>query len=374
MVKYIVSINTILLVLILSIFFPSIISINHTCNDNQVILISSKTIFLFYFDFQNDYSSSIIYQTKSNTTIEHGLFDRLTNTIFLLIKHSNEKYSILLLNHHDYVYNYWIEKSNKLIYSTYIYISLGQRHFYVLNHQTMLLQIFNLPFISTLYDEDYLLKLPKKKKIVNFVIDEKFHILWILLENIQHQLYMCQLNTYSCRLYMNIFNINKSIQFFINWKYQQMYIYSANYLSIFDYYENQTDYSIRYLNSLKQSEDQFLTICEQTNYIEYISINYSNRLQACLQTCQYSPVISDDNSRVHTIERFSMSNILGCIKQRRIIKIIVIILILMDIAVVAGFIGWLGYTYSHQLRLYKHKKQMNFESNWIKENDFVTFF
>jgi hypothetical protein len=338
-------------------------NINDQCDEKIFILISSKTVLLVNFDTQTNSSPSIIYQTKLNTTIENGLFDKRTNTIILLINQSNETYFILTLNIHDNLNKNWIEKTNKLFYSSSIHIALGQRYLYLLNNQTMLLQIFNLPLTSMVYKQNYLLNLPKNQRILTYLIDEKFQFLWILFEHYQYQLYICQLKTFACQLYMNIFNLNKPIQFRINWNYQQLYFYSKNYLIIFKYNYNQTDYSIHYLNS---TQIRFLTICERFNFIEYISIN--NR-QVCYQTCQD---LGNNTNRIHTIQRISsLSNMFYCSKQRRIGQIVLMILILIEIGLIFGAILWLGYKYFSQSKL---DKSVNCGIIWTSEKEFITHF
>lgn len=360
MAKSMYSINLLMSGLIFFICFTSVMNINDQCDEKIFILISSKTVFLVDFDS----SPSIIYQTKMNTTIENGLFNKRTNTIILLINQSNETYFILTLNIGDHLNKNWIVKSNKLFYSSYIYLSVGQRYLYLLNNQTMLLQIFNLPLTSTAYKQNYLLNLPQNQRILNYLIDEKFQFLWILFEYYQYQLYICQLKSFSCQLYMNIFNLNKPIQFLINYNYQQFYFYSKNYLIIFKYNHNQTDYSIHYLNSTRS---QFLTICEKFNFIEYISIN--NR-QVCYQTCQD---LGNDTNRIHTIQRLSsLSDILYCSKQRRIGQIVLMILILIDIATICGAISWFAYKYISQSTL--DNKQVSCGIVWTSEKEFITHF
>jgi hypothetical protein len=209
-------------VLIFLVLISCAMSINDKCGDNIFILVSTKTVFLYKFDSENGNSPSIIYQTKSNTTIENGVFNKRTNTIILLIKQFNETCSITSLNVYNDIYNYWKEKSNKIPYSSFIYLSHGQRYFYLLNSQTMLFQICPLPLKSTSCKQNYLLNLPLNPTILNYIIDENFDFLWILFENLPYQLYQCQLKTFSCHLYMNIFNLHKPIQIHINWNYQQL--------------------------------------------------------------------------------------------------------------------------------------------------------
>ncbi|CAF0886146.1 unnamed protein product [Rotaria sordida] len=375
MAKFTILINIIISLLIFLIHLSSVMSINDQCDDKIFILISKKNIFLFNFDSQHDYSPSIIYETKLNTTIENGSFNKRINTIILLINQLNETYSIVTLNVYDTIYNYWLEKSNNIKYSSYIYISLGQRYLYVLNNQTMLLQIFTLPLTLTSYKENYLINLPKNQTILNYVIDEIFDFLWILFENIQPQLYICQLKTFNCYLYMNLINLNQPLQLYINWKYQKLYINSKNSLIIFDYNQNHTDYTIHNLNSTEENQIQFLTICEKTNFIEYITIDYTNKQQICLQTCQYLPLILNDTNRIHTIQRFSiLSNIFYCSQKRRIAKIIILILILIDIAVILAIIIWLAYKYFYQSTLKENERQMSSGTVWTADKDSVTHF
>ncbi|CAF1110805.1 unnamed protein product [Adineta steineri] len=339
--------------LIFLILISSVASINNKCDDNIFILISPKVILLYNFDSQTDNSPSIIYQAKSNTTIENGLFHKRTNTIILLINYFNETYSILSLNIHNNLYDYWKEKPNDIIYSSYIYLTLGQQYLYLLNSQTMLLQIYTLRLKIMKHQEINLLNLPINQKIVNYIVDEKYQYLWIIFENSPFQLYICQLKTFSCYLYMNIYNLNKPIQFYINWKYEQFYLYSNMSLMIFNYNQNGTNYSIQNVNSTQQN---FLTICEKTNQIEYISINYTQQQrQICYQTCQNLPFISNDTTHIHTIQRIStISNILHCSKQRRLSVTIMIILILIDLLVILCVIIWLAYKYFYQSKLIKH--------------------
>ena len=103
-------------ILVFALLFISINSLNDQCDEKIFILISSKTIFLINFDSQNDYPPSSIYQTKSNTTIEDGVFNKRTNTIILLMNQLNATFSILTLNVNDNIYENWIEKSNQLSY------------------------------------------------------------------------------------------------------------------------------------------------------------------------------------------------------------------------------------------------------------------
>jgi hypothetical protein len=361
--------------LIFFILFSSVMSINNQCDNNNIfILISTKTVFLFNFDSQNYDSPSIAYQTKLNTTIEYGLFHKRTNTIILLINQSNETYSIISLNTFDNIYDYWNEKSANIIYSSYVYLSTGEKYFYTLNPRTMLLEIFTLPLTSTAYKQNNLSNLPRSSMMINYVIDEKFHLLWIIFKNIQYQLYKCDLKTSSCYLYMNMFNIYNPIQFSINLNYQQLYIYSVNYLIILEYNQTQTDYSMDYLNSTKQN--QFLTICERKNSIEYISINYTNKRQVCLHSCQYLPSMLNDTSRIHTIQRLpSLSDILYCSKQSHISKSVIMVLILIDLAAISGAIVWLAYKYSYESKLRNYKRQkMSIATVWTVEPDLITFF
>ncbi|CAF2772259.1 unnamed protein product [Rotaria sp. Silwood2] len=352
MAKFTILININISIFIFLAHLSSVVSITDKCDDQVFIVISTKYIFLFNFDSQQNHSSSIIYETKANTTIENGLFNKRTNTIILLINQLNEAYSIVALNVYDTIYNYWKEKSNNIKYSTYIYISVSQRYLYVLNNQTMLLQIFALPLTLTPYKQNYLIDLPKNQTILNYVIDEKLNFLYILFENFQYQLYVCQLKTYHCNLYMNSINSYKPVQLYINWIYQKLYINSKDSLIIFDYNQNHTDYIIHDLNSTKDNENQFLTICEKTNFIEYISIDYTNKQQVCLKTCQYLPLILNDTDRIHTIQRISiLSNIFYCSRQRQIAKIIIMILILIDILTILGVIIWLAYKYFYQSTL-----------------------
>ncbi|CAF3398600.1 unnamed protein product [Rotaria sp. Silwood1] len=375
MAKFTILININISIFIFLVYLSSVTSINDKCDDKIFMLISTKNIFLLNFDFEQKYSPSIIYETKPNTTIENGLFYKRTNTIILLINQLNETYSIVTLHIYDTIYNYWIEKSNNVKYSTYISISLGQRYLYVLNNQTMLLQIFTLPLTSTPYKQTYLLDLPKNQTILNYIIDEKFNSLWILFETASYQLYVCQLKTYHCYLYMNLINLNKPVQVYINWIHQKLYINSKNSLIIFDYNQNHTDYKIHYFNSTQENQNQFLTICEKTNFIEYLSIDYTNKQQICLQTCQYLPLILNDTNHIHTIRRVSIiSNIFYCSKQRQIAKIIIMILILIDIAVILGVIIWLTYKYVHQSTLNNDRKQMSSGTIWTSDNDSVTHF
>jgi hypothetical protein len=168
---------------------------------------------------------------------------------------------------------------------------------------------------------------------------------------------------------MNIFNLNKPIQFIINRNSQKFYIYSKNNLIIYEYNQNQTDYSINYLNSTQQ---KFLTICEKTNSIEYISINNQ---QICYQTCQDLPLILNNTNSIHTIERLSsLSDILYCSKQRRISKIIILILILIDILIILGVIIWLAYKYISQSTLDKNSKQMSSGTINTTEKEIITHF
>ena len=156
----------------------------------------------------------------------------------------------------------------------------------------MLLQIFTLPLTSTALKQNYLSNLPINQLIVSYLVDEKLQFLWILFE---HQLYICHLKLYSCQLYMNIFHLNLPVQFLINWNSQQFYLYSKDYLLIFDYNGNRTNYSIEYFNA---THERFLSICEEKNLVEHIFI--TNR-QVCYQTCQNLPSIINKTNRIHTI-------------------------------------------------------------------------
>lgn len=355
--------------LILLIFVSSVMSINNQCEEKIFVLISRKIVFLYNFHLDENYLPNIIYKTKVNSTIEYGLFNRRTNTIILLINQLNQTYSIHSLNVQDNIYDNWIEKSNKMFYSSYVHLSISQRYLYILNNQTMYLQIFNLPLTSTSFKQNYLLNLPKNQTIINYFSDEKFQLLWILFENIHYQIYTCQLKTFSCYLYMNIFNLNKPIQFLINTKSQKFYLNSKNNLITFEYNQNQVNYSIDYLNSTQQT---FLTICETTNSLEYTTINQQ---QICYQTCQDLPLVLGGSNSIHTIERLSsLSDILYCSKQRRISKIVILILILIDLLIILGVIIWLGYKYFSQSTLDKDAKQMSSGTIWTTENDFVTHF
>ena len=360
MVKSIYSTNQLLLGLIFFSIFTSVMNVNDQCDEKIFILISNKAVLLVNFGSPVESSPTIIYQTKINTTIENGLFNKRTNTIVLLINQLNETYFILTLNAYDNLYTNWIEETNKLFYSSYIHIALGQRYLYLLNNQTMLLQTIHLPLTSTIYKQNYLLNLPRNQRMLTYLIDEKFQFLWILFEYYQYQLYICQLQTSVCQLYMNIFNLNRPIQFQINWKYQQLYFYSKNYLIIYKYTHNQTDYTIQYLNS---SQPRFLTVCETFNYIEYISINYR---QVCYQKCQD---LGNNTNRIHTIQRISsVSNILHCSKQRRIGHVVLMILILIEIGIICGVMIWLGYKY------FSADKPVTSGTVWTSEKEFITHF
>lgn len=357
--------------LIFLIFFTTVISINNQCEEKLFILITKQKIFLLNFNFnQNDYLSNIIYETKYNSTIEYGLFNKRTNTIILLINQFNQTYSISSLNVQDNIYNNWIEKSNKIISSSYMYLSMSQRYIYLLNNQTMFIQIFSLPLTSTPFKQNYLLNLPKNQTIINYIIDEKLQLLWILFENVTfYQIYTCQLKYFLCYLYMNIFNLNKPIQLIINSKSQQFYLKTKKNLIIFDYNQNQVNYSIDYLNSTEQI---YLTICEKTNSLEYITINQE---QICYQTCQDLPFILNNENSIHTIERLSsVSDILYCSKQRRISKIVLLILILIDLLVLLSAVIWLGYKYFFQTTLDKNTQQSNSGTIWTTEKEFITHF
>ncbi|CAF2095557.1 unnamed protein product [Rotaria magnacalcarata] len=345
------------------------------CDNNIFVLISSKNVFILNFDVQGDYSPSIIYRAQSDATIENGFFNKRTNKIILLINQLNQTYSIIILNVNDDIYKSWIEKSTRITYSTYVSLAQGQRYLYVLNKSTLLLQIFALPFTSTSYKENYLTNLPKNQTLLNYIVDEKFYSLWILFKNIQSQLYVCDLRTYNCHLYMNIINLHERGHLSINWKYQQFYIYSKENLLIFEYNQNQTDYSINYLDFPKENQDQFLTVCAKTDNIEYLSINYDNKQQACYRTCQYLPSAFDDKSRIHTVERLStISDVLYCSKKRRISKIVVLILILADILVILAVIAWLAYKYFHYTTLNDQKHAMSDGTISASEKTCVTHF
>lgn len=376
MVKFSTFVNKILLIFtILSVICSCVVSINNQCNDNILLLISNENVLLLNFDLQEDSSSSIIYQAKENTTIENGLFNKRTNTILLLINQSNKVYSVILLNIYNNLYYNWREKSNKLIYSTYVYLGVGQRYFYVLNSQLMFLETFTLPLTLKAYERNYLKNLPKNQTVLNYVIDERFQFLWILLENVQIQLYRCQLTTYDCKLHINLFYLTQPIKLSMNSLHQQLYIYSKEYFILFQYNQNQTDYTIHHLNFTEQNQDYFLTECGKSNNFEYVSINYNNTRQVCFQTCQYLPIIPNDTSRIHTVQRISiLSDIHRCSKQRQISKIIIVILILTDIAVVLGVIVWLAYKYLHQPTFNQDEKPAIDETIWTSENGYITHF
>ncbi|CAF5136894.1 unnamed protein product [Rotaria magnacalcarata] len=174
---------------------------------------------------------------------------------------------------------------------------------------------------------------------------------------------------------MNIINLHERGHLSINWKYQQFYIYSKENLLIFEYNQNQTDYSINYLDFPKENQDQFLTVCAKTDNIEYLSINYDNKQQACYRTCQYLPSAFDDKSRIHTVERLStISDVLYCSKKRRISKIVVLILILADILVILAVIAWLAYKYFHYTTLNDQKHAMSDGTISASEKTCVTHF
>ncbi|UJR36453.1 hypothetical protein I4U23_029176 [Adineta vaga] len=342
----------------------SIKSATDECNENIFILISSQTVFLFDGNLPN-----IIYQTQSNTTIEQGLFYRRTNTILLLIKQLNSTYSISSLNTFDNLHTYWNEKSYKTIFSSPIYLAVGQRYLYLFHSKTMLLQTFTLPLISLPFKQYFLFDLPTTEKVVNILIDENLQFVWILYERNQyHQLYICQLKISSCNFLMNLYNLIQPIEMFLNRRYEQFYIHSQNYLMIFEYNSNQTDYSIHYLNLT--TSNQFLTLCEKTNRIEYIS---TYQRYVCYQTsCEKLPWIAEDTSNIHTIQRLSsLSEIFYCTKQRRITKIILLILILIDLLLLTGIILWLGYKFIYPSTL---TKQFSCGTLSSIEKDLITYF
>lgn len=341
----------------------SILTLADQCDEKIFVLITKKTVRLVDFDSSVNSAPAIIYQTKDNTTIEDGLFHQRKNTIILLLNQSNESYSLMTLNAADDIYENWIVKSNKLIYSSLIHLTLGQRYIYLLNQQTMLLQIFNLPLTSTVFRQNSLSNLPRNSRLVKYLIDERFQYLWILFEQNFYQLYVCQLQSSSCQLYMNLFHLNPPIQFRIHWNTQQFYLYSRNYLILFQYNSNQTDYSIHYSNSTRQ---QFLAICERKNLLEYLSIS---RNQVCYHHCRDTDTTID---RIHTIERLSSpSNILHCSKQRRTSRIVLIILILIDLAVVFAALCWLTVKYISRSSM---KKPISNGTIWISEGELITHF
>lgn len=355
--------------------FSSIRTIDYKCNNNIFILISTKTIYLINFDIREDYSPAIIYEAQANTTIENGLFHKRTNTIILLVSQLDNAYQLISLNVHDDIYNYWKEKSNKITFSTYVSLSISQNYLYVLNNQTLLLQTYNLPLTTTVTKKNYLKNLPANQTIINYIIDEKFHSLWILIETKQTQLYICDLISYDCYFYMNINDLNKPLELHIDWKFQQFYIHSKEHLMIFDYNQNETSYSINYLDSTQRNQYQFITTCDRINDIEYVSINYSDKYQICYQTCQYLPLRFTNETHIHKIQRLSSSSdILYCSKQLRIGKVLVLILILIDLGVILAVIVWLAYKYCYNSISNEEKYQTNHETISTYEKDSVTHF
>lgn len=339
---------------------PILIS-TEQCEERIFVLISKKTVRLV--DFDSSTSPATIYRTKGNTTIEDGLFHQRKNTLILLLNQSNESYSLLTLNAADKIDENWTGKSNHLIYSSLIHLSLGQRYLYVLDQQTMVLQIFNLPLTPTVLKQNSLKNLPQNSRLVKYLIDERFQYLWILFEQNFYQLYICQLQIYSCQLYMNLFHLNLPIQFRIHWNAQQLYLYSRNYLILFQYNSNQTDYSLHYSNSTRE---QYLAICERKNLLEYLSIH---RNQICYDRCRDTDTTID---RIHTIERLSSSsNILHCSKQRRTSRIVLIILILIDLTIVFAALCWLTVKYLSRSSI---EKPISNGTLWISENELITHF
>ncbi|CAF0780679.1 unnamed protein product [Adineta ricciae] len=336
---------------------------NEQCDENIFVLISSRTVFLY-----DGNPPSVIYETKPNTTIEQGLFHRRTNTILLLLNEFNTTYSVTSLNTLDTLHTYWNEKLSNKVYSSTIHLSLGQRYLYLFDPRTSLIQTFTLPLSASVFKQNDLLNLPKTERALSFLIDENFRNAWILYQtNHFHQLHVCQLETSSCQLLVNIYNLISPIKMFISWKSEQFYIHSQNYLMIFEYNHNQTDYSMHYLNLSRAN--QFLTLCESTNRIEYIS---TNQRDVCYETCEQLPWISDDTSDIHTIQRLpTLSNIFYCSKQRRISKIVLLVLILIDLLVLAGVVVWSAYKHIFSPPM---TKQLSCGTISTIEKDFITYF
>ena len=301
--------------------FKLLLSVNCQCNEHRFIAISRTNVFLLNYD-----SLTSIYQTNSNQTIEFGVIHPKTNTVFLLINQLNVNYQIRTLNPPENIYTNWIEKSSDLVFSSSVSLSIGQRYFYVLDNQLYLLKIYSLPLTSSSTKDISLRNVPKNGKIFKYLIDETYQLMWILFQSNPYRMYICQLETSQCYLYTNIMNFDTPEQFFIQWHTQQIYLYSKQYLILFDYNQTQTIYSIHYLNS---TANDYLIVCEKSNTIEYLSLK-----NLSLPTA------------FHSIERFPLGiNRSRCTKQRSLSKIIIIILILIDLGLTTAMLIWLTIRY-----------------------------
>lgn len=336
------------------------------CENGMFILISSKNVFLYHAD-----RLVSVYQAKKDVTIAQGVVHKRTNTVLLLLNEFNVGYTIASLTATDNPNGEWKENPIAMVYPSRVSLAAGQRYAYVLEPRNLTLQTFAVPLTSTPTQQIQLLNLPRSSQLLSYLAFENFQRLWVLLEtNQRHELHICPLKSASCQLYMNIYDLLPPIQLVTNERTARIYLQARNYLIIFEYPSDQTNYTIHAMNSTQDT--QFLTLCESADRVEYVSIDRNARRQVCYQTCQALPLRTDGSDDVHTIHRLSpATDALYCSKKRQISKVVLLILILADLAVVLGYILWLAYGYFSQPAL---SKQLSCTTVSASEKDSVTHF
>ena len=323
------------------------ISSAQTCDDEApLLLVSNRTAVLLDTKRSKDPSSTVIYQSKSNGTIEQSRFHQLTNTILLLLNYRNQTYSIVSLNLEKKSKGKWIEQSYQISTSSNVYLSASQRYVYLFYSQTKRLQVTPLPITANSFEDRVLSNVPSNQRVVDYHVDERFHFLWILFDGSPYSLYMCQLQSSSCRLFINLIQTRPPIQFLINWNNQQLIISSRIHLVLFDYSENRTSYSVQYHNTTGMDLTRYLVLCEKSNQLDFVSMNDTHPGQVCLRQCFDLPSSINETNRIHTIQRLGKGLALrSCSNPHRIIRTVVLLLILVDLIVLLAVIAWLTYRY-----------------------------
>ena len=297
------------------IFIEFILSIVCQCDKEMFLLVSSNEILLF--DFQ---STSLLFETQSNQTIESAVVHRKTNTVIFSLDNSK----VYTLNPTESV-----SSTTNLLVSSTDYLGISQQYLYILNIETHLLNIYSLSLSSSssssAIKQIQLTNFPNNTKILKYLIDENVQLIWILFQTDPYEIYICHLTTSQCQFYTNIINFGRARQFSIDWSAQQIYLYSKQYLILFEYNQTQTIYSIHSLNS---TTHDYLVYCQRTHTIEYLS--FRNLSLSNIQLIeQYSP-------------RKSLST---CSKQRNIGRLVIIILILIDLGLTIAWLVWLAIQY-----------------------------
>ena len=347
-----------------------------TCDDETLfLLVSNRTALLLDTKLATDRSSTIIYQSKSNATIEGSRFHQPTKTILLLVNHPNESYSIVSLNAEKKSKGKWMERSHEISTSSNVYLSLSQRYLYLFYSQTKRLQLSPLPITSNSFEDHFLSNLPNNQRVVDYHVDEDFHFLWILFGATPFSLYMCQLQSYSCRLLVNLIEIHPPIQFLIRWSHQQFFISSRTRLLLFEYNDNQTSYALQYHNTTHNDLAQYLVLCETDDQLEFVSLNYTQGGQVCLKQCFDLPSSINESDRIHSIHRLGKAMLTrSCSKPHRIGRLVVLLFILVDLAVLLAMITWLTYRYLTPANLDKSSQVTSNGTLAIVEKEFVTHF